>query len=368
MRLLNIFLFGVIFVFCCNFVLGSGVVPSSYRIDFKPNLEGEYVFNFLLDGNQNVDAYVTGDLSQYFSIKSNRIVFGRRQVIVTMKLPEGVEVPGLHRVSVGLEIELENKKGVSLITNALGSIFVRVPYPDKYAELEFGVDYVNYGEKIPYELLVESMGVEDITVQSRLVISNNEGVIKTIPLGIRQIKSLKNTLYEGLIESKDLFPGDYNITAYVNYGGEQEAVINNLLRIGELRLEISNYSQELEANKVNSFNLEVESFWNEKIDDVFVNGTIIGYPVISFKSPSASVNSWGRVDFVSYFDTSLIEEEYIQALVQINYDDKVTEEVLNLRIVPETNWTLIIFISVGVLTVILISVLIFFLLRKNNGK
>ena len=374
---------GVILALCVIYlaplILGlSGVSPASYNIDFEPNLKQEFTFVYSFDKGTKIEAYINeGVFSEYVTIKSQEYQFGKKVVVVELKLPAEVEIPGLHRIRIGTRPIVSQKQGVMVVVDAGGIIKLRVPYPGKYAEISLNTGFANAGNDIPYSLIINSRGKEDLQVQPRLEIRNiNNELINTIHLTERKIKSSEGFTYEGLIKTLNYQPGDYNLTAVVEFGGEKPTIATKKFRLGELKIEISNFTKEIESEKLNRFKVEIESFWNDPIQGVYSTMNVVGYPEKIIQTPSITLKPWEKKTLIGYVDTTGIEAERIQIQLNVYYANKTTMEVVEVKILQKTDW-LFIGIVVGViiavilvlsLIIIIITLLIKLKYPKNKKK
>lgn len=71
-------------------------------------------------------------------------------------------------------------------------IDVFVPYPGKYAEIDFGVSNINKGELLPYTLKIDNLGKEDINAKVDIKIYKEKKLVKSFDLGSFEIESKKN--------------------------------------------------------------------------------------------------------------------------------------------------------------------------------
>jgi hypothetical protein len=350
----------------------GGVSPSYYEVDFEPNLRRTFSFGYAFDSKEAVNFSVSGDLAEYFKIIEKTNVFNRIMVVVEMNLPEKVDVPGPHRIRIGGQQTVSGSSGVAITGDVGGIIKLMVPYPGKYAELELMSGNVNSGEDVLYELKVYSRGDEDIFVEPELEIYDSKGFVKKIILESRTIESTKNHVYKGSIKTDDLSPGDYNLKAIVEFGGESPTEVSSLFRLGELRVEIINYTRELPNNKIGRYFIEIESFWNDNIGSTYAEFRVIGYSDKSFITPTISLKPWSKSRVEGFLDTSDIEEEYVQGEITVYYtENKSTSKIVELRIVKGIDWLVVGIVSAVVVflsLILLIVVLLIFLLKKRNKR
>ncbi len=364
---LKSFIFVFFLFFMSNFVFAvTGVIPAKYEIDFAPDFEKDFSFNFVNDFEESL-IYIEGDLSEFFTIKSDNKIGSNRMVVVTMKLPNVVQKAGKNRVRVGCR-EINSLDGVSVTMDVRGVIDINVPYPNKYADIEFNINYANKGDDALYNLTIYNRGEDNVSVRPRLELKSSGKLIDVIYLEEKEIKSLLKENYIGKISTDDYLAGDYNITAVVDYGGDLPRSETKIFRLGELNMKILNYTTDYKRNGLNRINVIVESSWNNEISDVYVNGSIVGYPHINFKSPSFSIDAWGSRVFQTYFDTTGIYEENFQIDINVVYEGIVTTQRVNVGFVKETNWLLIILISISVIIILLIVSVLLIIGEKKSEK
>ncbi|MDD4563701.1 MAG: hypothetical protein PHF09_02395 [Candidatus Nanoarchaeia archaeon] len=357
-----------LFLFYIQFNLGANaVMPSSYDVNFKPNLIEEYIFNFLLDDLDNSEIYVSGSLSEYVEVIENKKSFGRFLVKIRLTFPERVDEVGLQKIRIGIRQKEDSPQGIALLSDVGGIIRVRIPYPDKYAEGELEVNNANAGEDVEYKFTVYSRGEKDILIKPLVKILNSENeIVRSFYLDERKVKSAEQTIYEETLNSIGVLPGDYNLTISLEYGEGLITTISKIFRIGELKTKLINYTSFVEREKVQRFNVQIESLWNDEISSVYVNGSVLNYSFIEFRTPTVSLNPWQVMQLVGFLDTNGIEGDSFKMQIDINYANKTTSEIVEVFFINETNWTLIISLSVG--SLILILLIVIFILSKKNKK
>jgi hypothetical protein len=358
---------GIFFLFLTGVYASTGVIPASYSIDFSPNIQRDFTFTFIGDDTNENNIYIEAEeLSEYFSIKDVKRVGSNTIVVISMKLPKALQKAGNNRVRIGSR-EVSESEGVNIIMDVRGIIDIFVPYPEKYADINFNVDYANKGENALYNLTIYSKGEDDIFVNPRLELRSSGKIVDTIYLEGVTIYSMESKSYIGQISTNEYYAGDYNLTAIVDYGGDLPRSETTVFRLGELKMRITNYTSSFVKGKYNRIDVSVESLWNNNIDDVYVNGSIVGYPYITFQSPSYSIAKWGTMVFGAYFDTSDIKEDNFQISIDVNYEGQVTNQVVNVYFKKEVNWILI-GIIIGVSIIVILLVIVFLLMRNKNGN
>lgn len=369
---ITILFFTCLFFISYTSAVYSGVSPSSYEVNFEPNTKHEFSFSFVFEQGEDYEPYLSGSLSEYAKISKINKAFGRTIVVVEVNFPQTIDTPGLNILNVGAAEKLDDAGGVAITGSPVALIKIRVPYPGKYAEIKLETEYKNAGEQVPYILNVMSRGKEAITIKPKLEISNAKGTLDTMQLETKYIKSKEGYIYQGFLPTENYPPGDYNVSVIIPYGGERDGVGRSFFRLGELRVGIANTTTQVHENKVNRFGVEMESFWNNKIESIYGTIAIQGYPGKTVTTPTSYLNPWEKKYLIGFLDTTGIEDDTINVDITLFYaGNKTTTKTVQVEIVKSTNWLLIGLIVGGIAIGVLIIALIFIvfkLSRKVNNE
>ncbi|MBU0467026.1 MAG: hypothetical protein KJ718_06085 [Nanoarchaeota archaeon] len=356
-----------------SFVEASmGVSPAKYDVNFEPGFEDDFYFNFHTDNpSQELEIYIWGELGIYITLNKDKIV-GSGKVDVHLKLPQKIETPGRHRIFVGARPVVSETSGtVSILASVAAAIDVYVPYPGKYAEIKFEAENANAGEEVPYKLEIYSRGEEAITTNSRIEIfdSRNESV-GIYELGTKEIIGVDSVTIRDSLDTITFGAGNYKAVAVVTTDGGQEVKAEDNFKLGELRVRIINYTRELKKNTINPFVIDVESLWNDPVDELYAEVFVLGAEEeISFLTPSAELKPWQRAKLSGYFDTTGLEVgEEVQVRIVLHYGEETTEEVVYLRFVKTVNYFLIVSIIAGAIAVIAFVMWLVVKFKKSEGK
>ncbi|MFH1289868.1 MAG: hypothetical protein ABIH92_00495 [Nanoarchaeota archaeon] len=351
-----------------------GVTPSSYEIQFEPGLEETFYFSYDSDNpNLVFEVSLRGDLADYVTLDKQNFSGGRGRVAVSMKLPDAIEVPGPHRILVGAKpVKGEEGGTVGIVANVNGLILVHVPYPGKYADVKFSIENSNQGEDTEYSLEIYSRGREAINTFSRIeVYDSGDELVETFSLGSHAVQPGNSLKIESELGTAGFGSGNYRAVAVVAYSG-REGSAESSFRIGELFVGISNYTSAVEKDKINPFTVEVESFWNDQLDNVFAEVSLVGRDV-SFRTPSISLKGWHRAKLFGHLDVTGIEEDSMLANIVVYYGDKTTEETVNLQLFDgelEINYLIVVLVAVIILLLLFFGYMYLKLrkLEKKSGK
>jgi hypothetical protein len=351
-------------------------------IDFKPGLEKTFSYilvptaSFMMDYEVTID----GDLEEYFTPKDSLLkdVFPREQrgFTVKMKLPEEKIPPGLHqtRICIG-ETKTSGGGTVGVKTKACSIIRVRSLYSNKYLKIEeFKIPDVDVGDTLKFEIKVRSwteLKINAVKATIQIFGPSKEGFKKKIATLNTETKSLESnarTTLHATINTRDFEFGEYLAIASVNYDG-RIANISSKFRIGMLVVKIINYTKEFERGKVNKFEIEIESRWNQLIDNIY--GEISVEDEISvLKTPFISLKPWSRATLLAFWEIKPDKElkEYT-GRIAVYYENNKTEEQVKLRIVmskEEMNRRMIVIVVVSLLILSVLAISIYLVSKKKN--
>lgn len=334
------FIFLGLFIFLWGSVLAiSGVNPGSYEVDFEPDYQIELSFDFVLDGGVSEDLIVEGELAEYVSLNKKRIS-GRENVIASLDLPSEIDSPGVNYIRI-------------IAGDVVGAIKVRVPYPEKYIELSLSAPNVNVGEEMGMVLEIINQGNESISFEGRIEIYNGDELVESLEISGGNIVFEDSRGVNISLDTENYFPGDYLAVALIDYGGKV-ARIENPFRLGEQLVGVLNYTREFGENKINRFEIEVESLWNDDMDDLFIEVNIIGFEDANFITPVVGLSAWRTITLFGFLDTNLISGYEFEAEIILHHGGKISTRVVQLKIIKGFDYIFWISILAMIIIVVLL--------------
>lgn len=363
---------GFIFVLIAFFLFlqitsaSIGVKPASYEVDFQPNLKQSYAFNFFQDSNTELEVYADGDMAQYVKLSTNKLI-GGGDVNVTVNFPTNVDVPGVHRIYIGARQVIENKGGFNLVGNIQGVIKVEVPYPGQYLEIALESTNANAGQDINLKLKINNLGNEIVSAKSRIEVYEKDGktLKHTIPFDSEIIEPTKNAELSYVLDTSSYNPGDYKVVAFVEYGDDKTARKEAVFRLGEMRIEVINYTSSFKKDTINRMEISVESFWNDPIENLYATVEIPENGEY-FQTPSITIKGFEKSMLTGFFDSDEIKDEPFSAKITLHYSNKTNEKVVNNLVFKSDSNNYVIYIVIATVVITILLLVIIYLLRRNN--
>jgi hypothetical protein len=368
-------------IFLSSLTNAVGLSSSSLKVlmDFTPNMERTFSYVFTTNAGRTMDYIISisGGDAQYFhpSVeKFEQVPSGEaRAFTVEMKLPEKIDIPGLHENLICVtEAEGRSGGGIGTRVEICASISFRVLYNHKYIAIEqLDTPYADRGDVAPLQITIKSWTNQDISkMQASVDIfgSDEKGEDKKITTVFSEEKSLPSNARDTLtayLDTKNFDSGEYKAYATVVYDGS-EANASSTFRVGLLTIKVINYTKLFEHGKVNKFDVQVESRWNKRIDNVFAEIFIENDTI---KTPSSSLGPWQDITLTGYWDLTERRAGEYNGKMKLYYGSNLTESDINVKVIIGKAEIQKLIIAAAISVVILLLLLfIGFLFIKNRDK
>ena len=306
------------------------ISPSSIKIDFQPNYEETFTFH--TERAENIGVYIEGGLAEYVTVEEDNIAKDGT-FIIKVKLPAEIETPGKNRVLVGL---IEKGRGGGTVTGIASirtPIDIKVPYPGIYAQIGFNVHDLNINETANFVVTINNLGKEDITNAKAVIdiFDSNERLVEKL---FTQEKKIKANTQENLVvlfDPSKHTAGQYKAIAHVTYDDKSKDLEANF-KIGILNVKIINYTKIFFKDEISKFDIEIESRWNSKINDIFGEVKVFNNTkeVSSFKTVSVSLEPWEKKIISTFWDPEGLGEGTYNVEITLFYEGqttKITEKI-----------------------------------------
>lgn len=371
-------LFGAVLIFnICNVYAGLGITPATTKVDFQPNMSFLVNFNVLsASPGTNLMVYADGDLSQYVSFDKT-LLTGREGFTAYIDLPNFINKSGKNRLYIKVKEYSNESSGISALLEVGALITIKVPYPGKYAEINsFSVNNVNEGEPIRFYLELNNLGSEEINPSVNIEVYSENKLFDSYSLGAKKIAANTIDYFEINSGKKEYRAGSYHAIFYVNLNDEDKTILkaNTTFFVGNLFIDIINYTKEVNKSKINPFNIGIESKWNNDLKNVYaeVNVSKDGKEADFFKTPSIELKKWEKANLRGFFNAEELEEGTYKANITLYYDEKQTTKIVDVNVVspetPKKRMILIIIAIIIVVIAIMIIIAFYLLYRKKNEK
>ncbi len=371
-----ILFFAVFFILNLNWVYAVGLSPAITNINFKPGLVTSIKYTVYEENpEREIEISATGPLAKYVELDKESII-GAGSFTATIRFPDKIDTPGENMISIGVKEKPPEGVGLGTLTAINVVVLVFVPYPGKYAEIEkFSVENVNEGENLTFNTEVSSLGENDIVAELTAELSlYDDRYIETIELGRGIVESQGKRTFQKIINSSRYGTGDYNATAILDYGTERIVRKETHFKIGSLFVDILNWTKEAYYNELNEFYVEVESNWNNKVENV--HAEVFVYEkgnetnkLSEFKTVSESLDKWQSKNLTGYLDTAGIKPGVYEMNITIFYEGASTIKITDITIKRKIAIWVIVTGIVGIIVLItIIFIITWIIIKKRKEK
>ena len=340
-KLIRMFIIGILLLSIIAVASGLGVTPGRKIIDFSSNQEKELSFRIINseDRAMNLKIIVKGDLNNSFSVNQDLIsVKAKEEKDVSYKLTLPAELnPGTHVQEIMLMEVPDSEKGglIGAIVGVITQVYVRVPYPGKYVEIELGVESAEIEQEVSFFMPITNLGQEDLEeVSAEIEVFNSNGekvaVVLTDKSGIK-IGERKEITGKW---KADVAPGVYTAKATINYDGK---IVNleKQFSIGQKVLELMGVRvKSFSLGEIAKFEMSIQSKWGEELKNVYSQTNVYNNKetIADFKSPTYDVPPLSNSTFFSYWDTEGVEKGVYDASVYLIYGEKFSKKNVQFKV------------------------------------
>jgi len=336
-RILTSFLIILSFV---PFVYSVGVRGPGFKImeDYQPGLKKVYTYQVITNSGftQDYKIDVVGDLKDF--ITTEPTIFRALpdtpegptfQIILQMpdQLPANF-TPGLYSSQVNVEETSARGGGTVGSKTTVGIVIqMRVLCDGKCIRMNLITENINVNETEHFKVNVQNWGLQKIdSAKATIDIFDPENnKVGSVITDNKPIGSGKEVNLEASWDSTGNVPGRYSAIAYLDYDGQLMSD-NDTFNIGNLYMEIIDFTRVIKKGSVNLFEIKAESRWNLPINGVYADVLIKKdkNKVASFKTISENFAPWQIKNISGYLDATKLDSGEYFAEINLNYEGRQT--------------------------------------------
>ncbi|MBT4114525.1 hypothetical protein HOD83_00095 [Candidatus Woesearchaeota archaeon] len=291
--------------------LAHGPLKHTFEAEKEINVDFKVIYFQDLDA---LDIVLAGGLTDYATMSELQ---EDGSFSIKIDLPADIPDPGTHVLTVSA-YEVQPSAGmVGVDTRIINRIQVFVPFDGKYLEItSFEADNVVIGNPGKFRIGVENLGTDAITAAyAKVEIYDNltQKKIATVQSDQIGLDSFESNGFEVRWPHPTQKNSIYDAKATVYFDG-QSTQADTTFRVGELLVEVTDFSKQVQQAKTAPFEIQVESKWNEEITDVYARVMI---NESEFKSYPMDIEAWGSENMTAYVDASLFE---VGAIVPVSIE------------------------------------------------
>ena len=271
------------------------------------------------------------DLREYFTVEPIRyddVKYGESRVFrVTLNLPEKIDHPGISETWVKVKASKVNSVGISAVPALAIRYIFFVLYPFKYLEWGFSAPNLNVDEESSFRITMNNLGeptINSAKADIQIIDMRTNNTVTTLKTSTAyNIKSKETPEIKARFNSVGLKPGQYKAIATFVWD-ENVTVEQRIFRIGQMDVQMHNFTRLFEVDSINRMFINVSSGWNNKIKSldakISIHDLETNQELTSFKSLSSSLEPWENKVIEAYFDTNGFEKKEYKAVIEFRFD------------------------------------------------
>ena len=356
-----------------------GLTPAKREIQFSTE-EQEFVYTIINNEHKDLDLdlYAIGEIADFIEFENPKLHILANELTKDFKIkvkPPAYLKPGKNTGKIVVEeyipeISVGNTTVYAKI-RVISRLIIDVPYPEKYVGVSIDVNKTPSGE-LNLIAKVKNLGQEDIEkvkayfgiYEQDKKLEDLESNEESLPKG--DIKDLIVTL-----NTSNLQNGLYTAKATIVYD-QYEVELGRDFKVGDIYIEILDYTKYFAQGVVNRFDIDVENKWNRKIKNAY--GTIDIENVASLKTLTYDLDPRERRTITTYWDTSNAMIGKYNANITLYYVNKTTSKQAELNVISKEAYERMfsklpvwLIAMIGVV-IVLINVILFLLIYKKKSK
>ena len=369
----------VVALILINMALALGLSPAEKTTSYIPGESKTYTYTIINNEHKDleIDIYAIGQLAGYIEFEQDNISLSSseetKKFRFAVNLPPDL-APGENIGKIIVEETILKRKGETGVyakLRVISKLIVNVPYPDKYITASIEIGDAPKDQPIDIITTVTNLGEEDIDqVEAKFGIFDNKTKIEDLDTEARSLSKGETEKLLTSLDTSNYKEGFYSAIATITYD-QQELELGRDFKVGDVYVEILDYTKYFIQGKVNKFDIDVENKWNRKIRNAFALIYIEGFDVL--KSLAYDLDPRQIKTIVSYWDTRDVELGKYDSNVTVKYENKTTVKQGNIHVVEEAelrhllagpNYTH--YLIAGIIILILINLSWFIFIRKRK--
>lgn len=337
----KVLLWIILFLVISSISYALGVTPARKIVNFEPDAEYELQLKIRNKDSKDMAVLISaeGELSEYIDIPENIVTFtsdeAEKTIDYVLSLPGNFERPGTHKSELIISEHYSGagrkaETAASVAVAIVSELWVRVPFPGKYAEAQLYISAKNTSEPVRFTIGITNFGKENIEkAKAKLRIldpQNNEvSAVDTNEISLKS-KTTGELKAEWL---PDVKPGSYHVVAEIIYDNKK-LVLERDFYLGNLIIRIKSVSvKDFSLGQIAAFNILLESEWNELIPDVYSEITVLDKAEIAeIKTATVDIPPYGQGILKAYWDTEGVRVGEYKLRILIHYASRVTEKLI----------------------------------------
>ena len=327
---------------------GIGITPAKMSVNFEPGLKTTLAQKVYNNDHRDLNAviYARGELEPYIKIIDSLVPVKAdeetKEFSYELNLPDKFQKPGLYSVEiVVMELPKTTGAGQETSVTALGSVvselYVRVPFPEKYAEAKLVVETTTMDKPVRFVILLNNYGSQNVVkVKAHLdILGATYEKIGEVETNEIALATKQDGTIEGQWLNPEIKPGVYHVKGALDYDGQRIELEQNF-KVGTLSIDIVDLkADKFKLGSISAIDIFLENKWNSPIKGVYGIMTATaadGTEYVKSKTTSIDMDALSRDKITAYWDTRDIPVGTYSLNIEIHYEGQITTRLIRANI------------------------------------
>jgi len=255
-----------------------------------------------------------------------------------VKFPEQLDIYGGTTTKIWVKQKAPTTGGTFQVLSHIHHKFsVFVPYPEKYVNINIEAENVNVNEPVQIKINAMNYGNKKVEkANARLDIygaDDYSNYLTSLHTNTKPLESMESVDFYSNFETFGVVPGYYKVDVEFFYDNNMTDG-SEIFRIGTLLVKINNYTRTAVAGKINPYDIDVESRWNNEIKSVYGKVVLNGVEKEVLTS-TVSLQPWEKIKLKNYVDLTEKEPGEYDGVINIYFDDETISKDVSLMVESE---------------------------------
>ncbi|NIA03890.1 MAG: hypothetical protein GWP09_00890 [Nitrospiraceae bacterium] len=371
-------------------VLSLGLSPGNFNvINYKPGEQVNVSFSIINNINEaiEVDASIIRenlsdekeDLIPFITLEKKRFELGPKESVKSyfiFNTPTNL-TPGIHKAYLKIVEDRKQIGQVGARAAVINSIKVKVPFDGYYIETGLNAPDIKINSTGTFVVRASNYGTQEINslyADIRIMNLENKTIATIKTPTYHDLNTFGTVNLKSYFEAKNIGEATYKAIATVYYDDRKKDTNYDTFRIGDIKVNLLNWTRRIKSGQIDRFNLTLKNEWNTPVTlntEVSVKNKTSLKQVYYIKTPDYTLKPWQTMVIPMFIDATNINPENYSLNIKVYYASVVLTKNSVLTVFEERKRSLpgskgMLMWGIGIFVLILLLLLM--LKRKKKEK
>jgi hypothetical protein len=315
-------------------------ITSRNSVTYESNLNEDYLICIKNSENYEFPVYlhVIGPMKEFLTFEQQEFILKPNEnkcqnYNLNVQTKPDFYGPSITQIWVKQKSD-DSSGSFRVLTNIHHKLSFFIPYPDKYVGINIKSENVNVNEPVQFTISAKNYGEKKVNkANARLDIygaDDYSNFVTSLYTNTKSIESMKTVDYFATFDTFGIVPGYYKANVEFYYDNENIKK-ENIFRIGTLNVKINNYTKFAVENKINPYEIDIESRWNNKIENLYARVEFDGINA-NILTPTINLIPWEKTKIKTFIDLTGYNSGEYKGKIILLYDNVTNTEDIILKV------------------------------------